>query len=88
VELFLIHDAAETKVRNQQICIVLGRAKQQVLGFQIAMYDSMIMEVCNSGKNGPHEIGGIRFEVRAFATYSVEELASECEVGYKVDYRR
>jgi hypothetical protein len=52
------------------------------------MYDSMIMEVCNSGKNGPHEIGGIRFEVRAFATYSVEELASECEVGYKVDYRR
>ena len=32
VELFLVHDSAEPKIRNQQVRVVLGGSEQEVLG--------------------------------------------------------
>jgi hypothetical protein len=49
VKLLLIHYSRQSKIGNQQISVVFRSAKQQVLGFQIAMYNPMVVKVCDGG---------------------------------------
>jgi hypothetical protein len=85
MELLLIHDSTEPKVRNQQVCIIFWCAKKKVLGFQVAMHNAMVVEICNCGENGADKVCSIGFKVRTFSTDSIEEFATEGEICYKVD---
>ena len=48
------------------------------------MYDAVVVEVCDSRKRGPNEVASIGLVVVAFATNTVEEFASQREVGNEV----
>lgn len=86
MELLLIHDSGESKVCNQQVRVVLWCSEQQILGLEIAVYNAVVMEVCNRGKCSPHQVGGIGFVVIPLAADAIEELTAECEVRYEVHW--
>ena len=54
VKSFLVHDPAEAKVGYQQVCIVLGRPKEQVLWLQIAVHDAMVVQAGDGRKRCAH----------------------------------
>lgn len=43
MELLLIHDTAEAEISNQQVGVVFWRSEQQVLWFEIAVDNSMVV---------------------------------------------
>lgn len=84
MKLFFIHNARQSKVSNQQVGIVFWRTEQQVLGLQISVYNSMVVEVGDSGECCSNQVCGIRLVVVALSTDAVEQLASKRKVGHKV----
>ena len=48
VELFFVHDAAETEVGDKKVGIVFGRTEEQVLGLEVAVYYAVVVQVCDS----------------------------------------
>ena len=80
MESFLIHDPGETEICNQEVGIVFGSAEQQVLRLQIAVDDSVVVEVGNRGESCSYQIRCIGLVVTALSTYSVEELAAQGEI--------
>ena len=81
VELFLVHYPRQSKVRNQQVRIILWRAKQEVLWFQVPMDDSMVVEVCDGRKGCANQVSGIGFIVAALTADSVKELSSQSQIS-------
>lgn len=81
MELFLVHYPRQSKVRNQQVRIIFGRAEQEVLRLQISVDNSMVVEVCNGRKGCANEVSGIRFIVATLTANSVEELASQGQIS-------
>lgn len=59
VELFLVHDAREAKIGNEEVGIVLGGAEEQVLGLQVTVDDAVVVEVGDGGEGGPDEVGRV-----------------------------
>lgn len=49
VELLFVHDSGQTKVGNEEICIILWGSKQEVFRLQVSMDDAVVVEVCDSG---------------------------------------
>lgn len=45
VELLLVHNPGQAKVGDQKVRIVLWRAEQQVLGLQVPVDNSVVMEI-------------------------------------------
>jgi hypothetical protein len=45
MELLFVHYTAKPKIGNQQIGVVLWSSEQEILGLQIAMDNSMVVEV-------------------------------------------
>ena len=43
VELLLVHDPGQAKVCDEQICVVFRSAEEKVLGFQVAVDDSVVV---------------------------------------------
>ena len=81
VELLLVHYARKPKVRDEQICVVFRCAEEQVLGFQVAVDDAVVVEVGDGREDRADEVGGVGFEVRSLSTDAIEEFAAESEVG-------
>jgi hypothetical protein len=52
------------------------------------MYDTVIVEVGDSGESCSNQVGGVGFVVVAFSADAVKQLASKREVGNKVDCSR
>jgi hypothetical protein len=50
------------------------------------MYDTVVVEVGDSGEGRSNQIGGIGLVVVAFSTDAIEKLSSEREVSYEVNY--
>jgi hypothetical protein len=48
VELLFVHDAAETEVGDKKVGIIFRCAEQQVLGLEVAVYDAVVVQVCDS----------------------------------------
>ena len=80
MELLLVHDSRQPKVGDKQICVVLGCSEEQVLRLQVAMDDTMVVEIGDCGERGSNEVGGIGFVVGAFTAYAIEELAAQREI--------
>lgn len=49
------------------------------------MYDAVVVEVCDGGKGGSHEVGGIGLVVVAFPADAVKQLSTKREISYEVD---
>lgn len=81
VKLLLVHDAGQTEIRNQEICIVLRGAEEEVLGLEVAVDDSVVVEVGYGGEDGSDEVRGVGLVVATFSTDAVEEFSPESEVG-------
>ena len=77
VEGFLVHDPAQAKVGNEEICVVFGCSEQQVLGFQVAMDDAVVVEVCDGRECCADQVCCVRLVIAAFAADAVEKLAAE-----------
>lgn len=45
VELFLVHDPRQAKIRNKQVCIVFWGAEQEIFGFEVSMDDAVVVQV-------------------------------------------
>lgn len=86
MKLFFIHDTGQAKIGDEQVCVVLGRAEQQIFRLQVAMHDAVIVKVSHGGQCCAHQLGRISLVIAALAADAVEELPPECEVGDKVDY--
>ena len=50
------------------------------------MYDSVVVEIGNSGEGCSNQIGSIRLVVITFTTDTVKEFTAKGKVSYKVDY--
>jgi hypothetical protein len=85
VELLLIHNSGETKIRNQQVCVILWCSEEQVFGLEIAMYNAVIVEICDGGESRSNEIGGVGLVVVAFAANAIEELTTKGKIRDEVD---
>jgi hypothetical protein len=85
MELLFVHDAAEAEVGDQQVCVVFGRAEEEVLGLEVAVDDAVVVEVCDGREGCADQVCGIGLEVGALAADAVEEFAAESEVGDEVD---
>lgn len=84
MEGLFIHDARQTKVGNEQIGIVLGRAEEQILGLEIAMHNAVLVKVGYCGQSSAHQVRSIRLVVAALAAYPIKELASQRQVRDQV----
>lgn len=84
MELLFVHDTRQAKVCNQQISVVFGRAEQQILGLQIAVYNAVVVKIRDSGQRRSYEVCCVRLVVVALSADAVEQLASKRKVGYKV----
>jgi hypothetical protein len=84
VKLLFFHYAAETEVGDQQVGVIFGCAEEEVLRFEVAVHDAMIVEVGYGGEGGTDKIGGVGFKIGAFTTDAVEKLTAERKVGYEV----
>jgi hypothetical protein len=87
VKLLFIHDSAEPKVCDKQICIILWCPEKQILWLEVAMHNAMVMEVCYSRQCSSNEIGSVGFVVGAFSADAVEELSSEREISHEINLR-
>jgi hypothetical protein len=83
--LLFVHDAAEAEVGDEQVGVVFGGAEEEVLGLEVAVYNAVVVEVCNGREGCADQVRGVGLEVGAFAADAVEELAAESEVGDEVD---
>jgi hypothetical protein len=81
VELLLIHNSWQSKISDQQVCVILWGSEQEILWLQVAMYDAMVMEVCDSGEGRSHEICGVGFVIVALSANAIKQLASERKIG-------
>lgn len=84
VELFLVHDAGQAKVGDEEVGVVFGGAEQQVFGLEVAVDDAVVVEVGDGGEGGAHQVGSVCLVVATLAADAVEELAAEGEVGDEV----
>lgn len=84
VKLLFIHDSRKTKVGNEEVCIVFGSAEKEILGLQVAMYNAVIVKVCDSREGGPYEVGSIRLVVGTLSADTVKQLSTEGEICYEV----
>jgi hypothetical protein len=82
VELFLVHDSRQSEIGNQQIRIILRGSEQEILWLQVSMYNTMVVEIGNSGESRSHQVGGIGFIVVTFSADAIKKLASKRKVGY------
>jgi hypothetical protein len=84
MKLLFVHDPRQPKIRNQQIGIVFGRPEEKILGLEIAVHDTVVVEICDGGEGRADQVCSVRLVVVALTTYAVEQLAAEREVGYEV----
>ena len=59
MELLLFHNTAQPKVGNHDIRILSSRSKEQVLGLEISVNYTTIMDVLDGLQDGAHEAGGV-----------------------------
>lgn len=85
VEGFFVHDPREAEVGYEEVGVVFGCSEQEVLRFEVAVDDAVVMEVGDSGEGCADEVCGVGFVVTAFSAYSVEEFAAEGQVCDEVD---
>jgi hypothetical protein len=85
VELLFIHNSRQSKIRDEEIRIILRCSEQQILRLQVAMHNAVVVEVSDGRKGSSNEISGIRFVVVAFTADAIEQLASKRKVGNKVN---
>lgn len=52
MELLLIHDPRQAKIRYQQVCIVFGCSEQQILWLEVSVDNSMVVQICHGGQSG------------------------------------
>ena len=84
VELFLVHDAGQSEIGNQEVSVILRRAKQQILRLQVTVHDAVIVQVGDGRQDGADEIRGVGLEVAAFTTDAIEELSTQREISNEV----
>jgi len=88
MELLLVHDAGEAKISDEQISVVLRSTEQQILGLEIAMHNTVVVQIGDGGEGGSNQVGGIRLVVVALAADAIEQLAAEGKVRHQVDCSR
>ena len=84
MKCFFVHYPRKPEIRNQKVCIVFGGSEEEVLGFEIAVDDTMVVKISNGGERGANEIGSVRFIVAALTAYAVEEFTAEGKIGDKI----
>ncbi len=77
MELFLFHYTAQPEVRNHDVCILSRRSEEQVLGLEITMNDTTVVDILD----GLHDSA---FMVVALGTYPVKKLSATAQVEAKV----
>lgn len=87
VELLFIHDSGESKISDEEICIVFGSSEEEVFGLEISVHYSVIVEVSNRREGGTNKVCGVRLVVGAFTTYAIEKLTTKSEICHKVDWK-
>ena len=85
MESLFVHNAAEPKVGDEQVGIVFGCSEQQVLRLQIAVDNTMVVQVGDGRQRSAHQVRRVGLVVAALPAYPVEQLAAQREVGHKVD---
>lgn len=76
MELLFVHYSRETKVGDEEICIVFGSSEQEVFRFEVTVNYTVVVKVGNCGQGCADEICSIGFVVGAFAAYTIEELTA------------
>jgi len=74
--LFLVHDATKSKVRNEQVCVVLRCAEEQVLRLQVTVDYAVVVQVGDGREDGSDYVCCVKFGVVSFPTDAVEEFTS------------
>lgn len=47
MKLLFVHNSRQAKICDQQVRIVLGRSEQQILGLEVSVHDTMVMQIRN-----------------------------------------
>src|SRR5699024_9763330 len=84
MELLFVHDPRQTKVCDQQVCIIFWGAEQEVFWLQVAMHDTMVVQISHCGEDRADEVCSVGLVVAAFTADAVEQLSSESEIGDQV----
>src|SRR6267154_2502803 len=100
MELFLFHYTAQPEVRNHDVCILSRRSEEQVLGLEITMNDTTVVDILDGLHDSAHQLGSVtmrvlrrlqdkrshhvRFMVVALGTYPVKKLSATAQVEAKV----
>ena len=74
---FIVHNSREAEISNKQVSIILRGAEKEVLGFQVAVDDAVVVEVGYSGESGANQVCRVRLVITPFPTYSIEELSTQ-----------
>lgn len=73
----VIHYSRQAKIGNQEIGVVLWRAKKEILGFQIPVNDAVVVKVGDGREGGAYEVCSVGLVVASLATYSIKELSTK-----------
>ncbi len=63
MKLFFIHDSRQTKIGDEEICVVFGGPKEEILRLQISMHDAVVVQIRDRGQCRPDQVGSVRFVV-------------------------
>lgn len=77
VKGLIVHYSRQSKIGNQEICVVLWRAEKEILGFQVTVNDAVVVKVGYSREGGAYEVCSVRLVVASLATYSIKELSAK-----------
>lgn len=84
MKLFLVHYSRQAKVCYQKIGVVFRGSEQEILRFEITVYNAMIVKVCDRGKSCTNEVGSVRLVIGAFAADTVEQFTTKGKICDKV----
>lgn len=84
MELLLVHNPGQPEVGDQKVRIVLWCAEQQVLGLQVAVHNSVVMEIGHGREDGANEVRGVGLVIAAFATDAIKQLSAKGKVGNQI----
>ena len=76
VELLLVHDSRQAEVSDEKIGVIFWSPEEQVLWFEVAVDDAVVVEVGDGGESGADEICGVALVIASFSADSIKELAA------------
>ncbi len=84
MELFFVHNPRETEIGNEEVGVVLRGPEQEVLWLEVAVDDTVIVEVGYSRESCSDQVGGIGFVIATFSTNPIKQLTAKSEVSHQV----